>query len=411
MTPTRRSVLLGAALTLGAPVVALASDDALSRGYVCPPCGCTMEGRLFSSPGVCPVCGMTLVPLAAAPSEPAADFPPVQLEIRTPFPPTAVPSAGREHLVYELHLRNFGSRPLPLSWLEILDPNLGATVAVFEGPQLEALISPVGRGALTVAGGLALGGGRSCIVFLRLASAGTAPARLQHRIRSGTEFTTGPVVSVGSSQTVRRLGPPLEGRDWVPTNNAGADAHHRVGLLALGGVAGIARRYAIDWKRQRAGAWFAGDEASVRAYHAYGQRVLAVANATVVVATDGFPDNRPRTSQGFTPAVEITMQSVGGNLVTLDLGDGLFTSYAHLRPGSLRVGVGDRVRRGQVLGAIGNSGDSRWPHLHFQVTDGPSLLGSEGVPYVFDAYSETVDGRREQRHGEMPMRETRIDFV
>lgn len=411
MIPTRRSVLLGAVVTLGAPAVALASEDAPSRGYTCPPCGCTMEGRLFSYPGACPVCGMTLVPSPEAPGEPAVDFPSVQLEIRTPFSPTAVPSGGREHLVYELHLRNFGKRPLPLSGLEILDPNLGATVAVFEGPQLEGLISPIGQGALTVADGLMLGGGRSCIVFLRLASTGTAPVRLQHRIRSGTEFTTGPLVSVSSSQMLRRLGPPLEGRDWVPTNNAGADAHHRVGFLALGGVASIARRYAIDWKRQRAGAWFAGDEASVRAYHAYGQAVLAVADATVVVATDGFPDNRPRTAEGFTPAREITMQSVGGNVVTLDLGDGLFASYAHLQPGSLQVRARDRVRRGQVLGAIGNSGDSRWPHLHFQVTDGPSLLGSEGVPYVIDAYSETVDGRREQRRGEMPMREARIDFA
>lgn len=411
MIPTRRSVLLGAVVTVGAPAVALASEDAPSRGYTCPPCGCTMAGRLFSSPGVCPVCGMTLVPSPEAPGGPAADFPSVQLEIRTPFSPTAVPSVGREHLIYELHLRNFGNRALPLSGLEILDPDSGATVAVFEGPQFEGLISPIGQGALTVADGLMLGGGRSGIVFLRLASAGTAPARLQHRIRSGREFTTGPLVSVLSSQTLRRLAPPLEGNDWVPTNNAGADAHHRVGLLSVDGVASIARRYAIDWKRQRAGAWFAGDEANVRAYHAYGQAVLAVADATVVVATDGFPDNRPRTSQGFAPALEITMQSVGGNVVTLDLGDGLFASYAHLQPGSLQVRVGDRVTRGQVLGAIGNSGDSRWPHLHFQVTDGPSLLGSEGVPYVIDAYSETADGRREQRRGEMPMRETRIDFA
>jgi murein DD-endopeptidase MepM/ murein hydrolase activator NlpD len=221
----------------------------------------------------------------------------------------------------------------------------------------------------------------------------------------------GPVIDVAPSQTLWRLGPPLKGSDWVPANNAGADDHHRVGLLAVDGAARIARRYAIDWKRQRGGAWFDGDEADVRAYHAYSQAVLAVADATVVVAIDGFPDNRPRTREGFKPALEVTMQSVGGNVVTLDLGDGVFASYAHLQPGSVKVRVGDRVSRGQALGAIGNSGDSRWPHLHFQVTDGPSLLGSEGLPYVIDAYSEVVGDQREPRRGEMPMRQARIDFA
>lgn len=402
---------MGTALALGAPVTALSETSAPSGGYVCAPCGCALDGRLFSSPGICPACGMERIPAAATLGEPTADFPSVQLEMRVPFPPTAVPSSGREYLIYELHLRNFGNRPLPLSKLEILDASANATVAGFEGETLEALISPIGIGALMVSDGLMLGSGRSCVVFLRLVSVSAAPARLRPRMRSGRGSTTGPVIDVAPRQMLRRLGPPLEGSDWVPTNNAGADDHHRVGLLAVDGAVRIARRYAIDWKRQIDGAWFDGDEADVRTYHAYGQKVLAVADATVVVATDGFPDNRPRTREGFEPAQEVTMHSVGGNVVTLDLGDGLFASYAHLQPGSVKVRAGERVSRGQALGAIGNSGDSRWPHLHFQVTDGPSLLGSEGVPYVIDAYVEVVGNRREQRRGEMPMSQARIDFA
>lgn len=353
---------------------------------------------------------MPLVPMTAAPREAVVDFPAVQLEMRVPFPPTAVPGAGREHLVYELHLRNFGHKPLLLSQLEILDADADMRVASFDGASLEALISPVGLDALMMRDGLMLGSGRSCVVFLRLTSGGAAPARLQHRIRSGRHITTGPMIDVAPSRTLRRLGPPLTGGGWFPTNNAGEDAHHRVGLLAVDGVACISRRYAIDWKRRRGGAWFHGEEADVRAYHAYGQTVVAVADATVVVSTDGFPDNRPPNDDGFTPALELTLNSVGGNLVTLDLGKGLFASYAHLQPGSVKVRAGDRVRRGQALGAIGNSGDSRWPHLHFQVTDGPSLLGSEGVPYVIDAYNEVVDNRTTQRRDEMPMRRTSIEF-
>lgn len=150
---TRRSILLGTALVLGEPLTARAASSLPSRGYTCPPCGCVMSGRLFSSPGTCPVCGMALIPMEGLPGEPAADFPPVQLEMRVPFAPTAVPSAGQAFLIYELHLRNFGNRPVSLGRLEILDADADTTVASFEGVSLEALISPVGQGALTIGDG------------------------------------------------------------------------------------------------------------------------------------------------------------------------------------------------------------------------------------------------------------------
>ena len=69
-----------------------------------------------------------------------------------------------------------------------------------------------------------------------------------------------------------------------------------------------------------------------------------------------------------------------------DIGDGLYAFYAHMQPGSLRVKVGDRVRRGQVLGLLGNSGNSSEPHLHFQICDANSELGSEGIPYAFRSF-------------------------
>jgi len=84
--------------------------------------------------------------------------------------------------------------------------------------------------------------------------------------------------------------------------------------------------------------------------------------------------------------VPITLETVGGNHVILDIGRGLYAFYAHLQPGSLRVNVGDRVKRGQVLGLVGNSGNSTEPHLHFHISDANSPLGSEGVPYAFDSF-------------------------
>jgi len=76
-----------------------------------------------------------------------------------------------------------------------------------------------------------------------------------------------------------------------------------------------------------------------------------------------------------------------GNYVIVDIGDQKYACYAHMAPGSIRVGVGDAVAEGQVLGLMGNSGNSDLPHLHFQVvTDTPSFLGAEGYPHVYRSF-------------------------
>jgi hypothetical protein len=74
--------------------------------------------------------------------------------------------------------------------------------------------------------------------------------------------------------------------------------------------------------------------------------------------------------------------------------------------------VGDRVKRGQELGRIGNSGDSRWPHLHFQLTSTPSLMGSEGMPFVLDQFrAKDAGGSWEPRRAEFPWGDdVAIDF-
>lgn len=72
--------------------------------------------------------------------------------------------------------------------------------------------------------------------------------------------------------------------------------------------------------------------------------------------------------------------------MVLDLGGGRFALYAHLQPGSIQVRRGEDVRRGQVLGRVGNSGNSVAPHLHFQVMDGPLPLDANGLPYAIDRF-------------------------
>ena len=76
-----------------------------------------------------------------------------------------------------------------------------------------------------------------------------------------------------------------------------------------------------------------------------------------------------------------------------DLDAGHYALYAHLRPGSVAVRPGRRVSAGELLGRVGNSGNTSQPHLHFHVMDRPSPLDANGLPYVFDQFQleATVD--------------------
>ncbi|MFZ6820008.1 M23 family metallopeptidase [Undibacterium sp. Ji22W] len=70
------------------------------------------------------------------------------------------------------------------------------------------------------------------------------------------------------------------------------------------------------------------------------------------------------------------------------------------------------MKKGQVIARVGNSGDSRWPHLHFQVTTNPSVLESEGLPFVIDQFRMKIaNGEWMTRSNEFPWGdEILIDF-
>ena len=349
----------------------------------------------------------------ATPAPPPA-FPPVQLQVRAPLAPTLLPSAGRAYLVYELHLQNFTTDALHLRGIEVRDAErpASAPLAVLDEAALRARLRQVTIGEDGDGIGQ-LGVGQGAVAFLCLAFDARAPvpAALRHRVLMDTTVADGPALPTRATSLLR-LGRPLAGSNWTPGNNPSLDSHHRMGLWVVDGAARISRRYALDWKQfDRQGKAYAGDARDVRSYYAYGKQVLAVADGTVLSARDGYPDNVPKTEAGFTPARPVTLDTIGGNQVVIALGHGRFAAYYHLQPGSIAVKTGQHVRRGQPLGRVGNSGDARWPHLHFQVTDAADAMASEGLPFVFEQYrSKTADGSWETRSGEYPMGDVVLDF-
>lgn len=159
---------------------------------------------------------------------------------------------------------------------------------------------------------------------------------------------------------------------------------HRRTLIALNGRVYDAQRFAIDWIRIGSdGQAFRDNPADNRNWSAYGADVLAVADGTVIDVLDGIPENDPTSDN---KAVPIDLTTVGGNHILLDIGNGILVYYAHLKPGSVAVRVGQRVRRGALIGKVGNSGKADSPHLHLHVIAGTSAFASEGVPYEFRSF-------------------------
>ena len=315
------------------------------------------------------------------------------IDIRIPAPPSPVAAEGMTHLVYELHVTNFSTSEVVIAEVHALDGHSQETLRLYAGDTLGQNLRRPGlpRDAsdlTTIAGG-----GRAVVfVWITVADA-DVPGALVHRLtflRLGSDGDTTELAVETEPQVTRAapavIGAPLQGENWFAANGPDNVTGHRRALIPVSGKARIAQRFAIDWVQVKDGVTHTGDPDDNANYYAWGSEALAVADGIVVAVKDGIPENVPGINSR---AVEITLETVGGNYVILDIGEGRYAFYAHLQPGSLRVSAGDRVRRGDLVGLMGNSGNSTEPHLHFHVADAPSPLGSEGIPYVFDAFEVT----------------------
>lgn len=359
-------------------------------------------------------CAFGITQVDAADNGPQNSVFPQQVETRIPFAPTAFESEGASHFVYELYLTNFTPVPVEIRRIEILDADraTGQPLAVFEGAALADILDPVG-GQAKSASQLAPGATAVAYMWLSIKDGAAVPSHLGHRVFTAGNSAEGAVVTTHNSE-LQLLSAPVRGANWLasdgPSNDR--DNHHRRGILVLNGQVVDSRRYAVDWMLTKDGKTAGSGERSDRSnYYAYGQPVYAVANAVVASAKDGQPENVPALPANFHPAVPIAMDTVGGNNIVLNLGHGQYAYYFHLQTGSVRVKAGDHVRRGQVIGRIGVSGDATVPHLHFEVTTSPQIVAGDGVPYEIDHYRvKRDDNSWQERVKGLPLGKTIVDF-
>jgi murein DD-endopeptidase MepM/ murein hydrolase activator NlpD len=298
-------------------------------------------------------------------------------------------SDGQLHLVYELEMTNFSSAEIAVEKAEVVGD--GATLQVLDTAAVAGRLQAAGQ--RDPAGTLAKSTTARLFLNVVLASGASVPRQLSHRVTlrasaappGHQEFNeTGGVVHV-DPQPVAQIGPPLRGEGYISADSCCDATRHTRAALPVNGRVWVAQRYAVDWEQLHAnGRIYNGPHDKLASYAIFGQPVLAVADAAVVSTIDGLPEQTP----GHYPT-NIPLNEADGNSIILDLGKNRYALYAHMQPGSLKVHKGDQVHRGQVIGLVGDTGNSIVPHLHFQVTAGPSSLASNGLPYEIDDFQVT----------------------
>ena len=280
---------------------------------------------------------------------------------------------------------------MSLAGLRISDGD-GRTLAEYKDSELRRRIVRPGLGSSFPTPQVIGSGARAVVNFwISLAGASSRPSSLKHAIEFDVLRPTGSVRSVVespasavSSQAAVALGPPLRGGPWVAIYDPLLMGGHRTTIYTLAGRARIPGRFAIDFIALPPGGALVRNPA-VRPdnWNGFGSEVLAVSDGVVAAAADDTPDDTPK---------PVALEYASGNYVAIDLGNGRLAFYEHLQRGSVAVTTGQRVRRGEVIAKLGSSGStSIGPHLHFHVADTNSLLGAEGMPFVFTDFSHSGD--------------------
>lgn len=154
--------------------------------------------------------------------------------------------------------------------------------------------------------------------------------------------------------------------------------------------------------------------------YGWGREVYAPCDGEIMKAEDGYRERRRvhlasdlfvalKNAYLFNPEQD-DLQTVAGNYIIMRCSGRVYAAFAHLQTGSIAVAAGQSVKKGDVLGKVGHSGNSTAPHLHFQLMDSSDLLSAKGIPCAFEQYELFQDGRWKTVYERIPSSKDRIRF-
>jgi murein DD-endopeptidase MepM/ murein hydrolase activator NlpD len=316
-----------------------------------------------------------------------------ELNMTVSFDPVPVASRDGINIAYELELLTPDNTPILPERIDVLDAATEKILFTENSTLLASMFHPAAVPPPTQAeiqnGTPKLPMNRISIWFK--VSPDAVPDILIHHISlNRTSEGRPPVTSTGGDVIVRKglkpviIGSPVKGPAWATIETTSPLTHHFRSQVTLDNETRVPQRYAQDflYLDPETGEAVSGNDTIARDYLGFGKELYAVADGTVVETHDGMPDIEITTEKP--PA---SVETATGNSVIIDIGDRKYACYAHMVNGSIQVKPGDMVTEGQVIGLMGNSGNSDAPHLHFQViTDSPKFLGAEGYPHVYRSF-------------------------
>lgn len=216
---------------------------------------------------------------------------------------------------------------------------------------------------------------------------------------------------------------PLRG-EWLSPNTPGTKVPSH-------GTNQLGTRYAydfiqVDWNRIGTPAYRVGvmqylfSGVKLSDYYCWGQEVYSPCDGIVVVAEDGYAENEKtnlladmsnayKNAHYFDPEKD-DIQSVAGNYVIIKYSENVYAALCHLQTGSVQVSVGQMIKKGEVIGRVGHSGNSFAPHLHFQLMDSGDITVANGVPCAFEQYEIFQDNEWQIIENGIPTDKDRIRF-
>ncbi|MGS2739097.1 M23 family metallopeptidase [Sinomicrobium sp. M5D2P17] len=324
-------------------------------------------------------------------------------DIRIGYQPEIVIIAGKPTVYYELHITNFSDSPIQFTRLDITEQPDSIPVFSITGDEWQFRHKTAGTAEPLTDNVLPPGG--ASVIFMEFILPSTIKNKsLIHYFRfihPGDTQTkpvsfTGPVLEPRETTVI--LGPPLCGGPWTAIYSPDWARGHRRVFYTERGKARIPGRFAIDFMQTDSkGKLVKGDKDQVKNWYGYGADVLAVADGTVASARDDFSESATISEHPKYPAGKAT-----GNYVSLNISKDRYVFYEHLKPGSIRVRLGQKVKKGEVIASLGFTGQSTGPHLHLHVADTDSPLGAEGLPFLFEHFSLLGQYNVFSRFGKMP---------
>jgi murein DD-endopeptidase MepM/ murein hydrolase activator NlpD len=156
----------------------------------------------------------------------------------------------------------------------------------------------------------------------------------------------------------------------------------------------LQQQYAYDfYETDASGLRYKNDGKAREDYIGYGKEIIAPANGTIVEVIDGIFENSPGTHN---PYAQI------GNTIIIQHSNKEYSVLAFLKQGSIRVKVGDKITRGQVLAQCGSSGNATEPLLHYHLQDSPYLQTAKGIKFYFERAIVSKEGKKELKQIHLP---------